>query len=76
MTLETLAGKSDLYLRHLPALNGVASPPQRLKLNVADDQQLAYVKDFTAWLGPKTIIGISRPNKRSAALQLNRVELK
>lgn len=76
VTLETLAGKSDLYLRRLPAVGGVASAPQRLKLNVADDKQLAYVKDFTAWLGPKTIIGISRPNKRSAALQLNRIELK
>ncbi|MGI4887154.1 MAG: hypothetical protein ACRYFR_19540 [Janthinobacterium lividum] len=76
VTLETLAGKSDLYLRHLPALGGVASAPQRLKLNVANDQQLAYVKDFTTWLGPKTIIGTSRPSKRSAALQLNRVELK
>lgn len=76
VTLETLAGKSDLYLRRLPAVGGVASAPQRLKLNVADDKQLAYVKDFTAWLGPKTIIGISRPSKRSAALQLNRVELK
>lgn len=76
VTLETLAGKSDLYLRHLPAVGGVASAPQRLKLNVADDKQLAYVKDFTAWLGPKTIIGISRPSKRSATLLLNRVELK
>ncbi|MFD1469050.1 hypothetical protein ACFQ48_12515 [Hymenobacter caeli] len=76
VSLEALAGKSDLYLRRLQAVGGAVSDPQRLKLNVADDQQLAYVKDFTAWLTPKTIIGISRPNKRSAALQLNRVELK
>ena len=76
LSLETLAGKSDLYLRRLQAVGGAVSAPQRLKLNVADDQQLAYVKDFTAWLAPKTIIGISRPNKKSAALQLNRVELK
>ena len=76
VTLETLAGKSDLYLRRLQAVGGGVSAPQRLRLNVADDQQLAYVKDFTAWLGPKTIIAISRPSKRSAALQLNRVELK
>ena len=55
---------------------GVISPPQRLKLNVANDQQLAYVKDFTAWLGPKTIIGVSRPSKKSAALQLNEVKTK
>ena len=76
LTLETLAGKSDLYLRHLHARTGVLSQPQRLKLNVANDQQLAYVKDFTTWLGPKEIIGVSRPNKKSAALQLNEVKLK
>jgi len=76
LTLETIAGKSDLYLRHLQARNGVLSQPQRLKLNVANDQQLAYVKDFTTWLGPKEIIGVSRPSKKSAALQLNDVKLK
>ncbi len=76
LTLENIAGKSDLYLRHLQTRTGVISPPQRLKLNVADDQQLAYVKDFTTWLGPKEIIGVSRPSKKSAALQLNEVKLK
>jgi hypothetical protein len=76
MTLETIDGKSDLYLRKVQAPTGVMSAPQRLKLNVANDQQLAYVKDFSTWLGPKTIIGISRPNKKSAALQLNEVKLK
>lgn len=77
LTLEILQGKSDLYLRHVQVPTGVISAPQRLKLNVAtDQQQLAYVKDFTAWLGPKTIIGVSRPNKKSAALQLNEVKLK
>ena len=76
LTLENIAGKSDLYLRHLQARTGVLSQPQRLKLNVANDQQLAYVKDFTTWLGPKEIIGVSRPSKKSAALQLNDVKLK
>ncbi len=76
LTLETIAGKSDLYLRHLQARTGTVSQPQRLKLNVANDQQLAYVKDFTTWLGPKEIIGVSRPSKKSAALQLNEVKLK
>jgi hypothetical protein len=76
LTLETIADKSDLYLRHLQARTGVISPPQRLKLNVANDQQLAYVKDFTTWLGPKEIIGVSRPSKKSAALQLNEVKMK
>jgi hypothetical protein len=76
LTLETMDGKSDLYLRHLQARNGTIGQPQRLKLNVANDQQLAYVKDFTTWLGPKEIIGVSRPSKKSAALQLNEVKLK
>jgi hypothetical protein len=76
LTLENIGGKSDLYLRHLQARTGVLGALQRLKLNVANDQQLAYVKDFTTWLGPKEIIGVSRPSKKSAALQLNEVKLK
>jgi len=76
LTLENIAGKSDLYLRHLQARTGIISQPQRLKLNVANDQQLAYVKDFTTWLGPQEIIGVSRPGKKSAALQLNDVKMK
>lgn len=77
LTLEKLGNKSDLYLRQLQAATGVIGQPQRLKLNVANDQQpLTYVKDFTTWLGPKEIIGVSRPNKKSAALQLEEVRLK
>jgi len=76
LTLENLNKKSDLYLRRLNARTGVVSAPERLKLNVADDQQLAYVKDFTTWLGEKTIIGVSRPNKKSKALQLNKIVVK
>ena len=52
------------------------SQPERMKLNVADDKQLAYVKDFTAWLSEKAIIGVSRPSKKSAALQLNKIVVK
>jgi hypothetical protein len=76
LTLESINKKSDLYLRRINAQTGVVSPPERLKLNVADDQQLAYVKDFTAWLGEKTIIGVSRPSKKSAALQLEKIIVK
>ena len=54
----------------------MVGPAERLKLNVADDQQLAYVKDFTTWLGEKTIIGVSRPSKKSAALQLEKIVVK
>ena len=76
LTLENLNKKSDLYLRRVNAQSGVVGPPEHLKLNVADDQQLAYVKDFTTWLGEKTIIGVSRPSKKSAGLQIEKIVVK
>ena len=76
LTLENIDKKSDLYLRRVNAQTGVVSAPELLKLNVADDQSLAYVKDFTAWLSEKSIIGVSRPSKKSAALQLEKIVLK
>ena len=76
LTLEIINKKSDLYLRRVDAYKGSISAPERLKLNVADDRQLAYVKDFTAWLNEKTIIGVSRPSKKSAALQLEKIVVK
>lgn len=76
LTLETLDKKSDLYLRNINGVTGAIGVPQRLKLSVADDQQLAYVKDFTTWIDAKNIIGVSRPSKKSAALRLNKVSLK
>ncbi|GAB2462904.1 hypothetical protein GCM10011375_14750 [Hymenobacter qilianensis] len=76
LTQEKLKGKSDLYLRRVNAQTGVVQPAKGLGLNVANDQQLAYVKDFTAWLDPKTIVGVSRPSKKSAALQLNKIAVK
>ena len=76
LTLENLNKKSDLYLRRVNAQTGVVSAPERLKLNVADDQALAYVKDFTAWLNEQTIVGVSRPSKKSAALQLDKIVVK
>ncbi|SMB86885.1 hypothetical protein SAMN00120144_1447 [Hymenobacter roseosalivarius DSM 11622] len=76
LTQEKLKGKSDLYLRQVNAQTGVVQPAKGLGLNVANDQQLAYVKDFTAWLDAKTIVGVSRPSKKSAALQLNKIAVK
>jgi hypothetical protein len=76
LTLENINKKSDLYLRRVNTQTGVVGAPESLKLNVADDQQLAYVKDFTTWLGEKTIIGVSRPSKKSAALQLEKIVVK
>ena len=73
LTEETIKAKSDLYVRHLNVLTGVVREPQGLGLKVATDQNLAYVKDFTAWLDAKTILSVSRPSKKSAALMLNKI---
>ena len=76
MTWEKLKGKSDLYLRRVNLQTGVVQAPKGLGLNVAADQNPSYVKDFTAWLDAKTLIGISRPSKKSAALMLNKIVVK
>jgi hypothetical protein len=76
VTLEKLKNKTDLYLRRIAGPTGVVAEPQAIGLNVANDQQLAYVKDFTAWLDDKTLVVVTRPNKKSAALQLNKLVLK
>jgi hypothetical protein len=76
LTLETLKGKTDLYSRTINPKNGAGEVIVPLGLNVANDKAVAYIKDFTAWLGPKTLIAVSRPTKKSATLQLNRISLK
>jgi hypothetical protein len=76
VTWEKLKGKSDLYLRRVNAQTGVVQEPKGLGLNVAADQNPSYVKDFTAWLDAKTLIGVSRPSKKSAALMLNKIVVK
>ncbi|UOQ81087.1 hypothetical protein [Hymenobacter sp. 5414T-23] len=76
VTWEKIKNKSDLYLRQVNAQTGVVQEPEALGLNVAADQNPSYVKDFTAWLDSKTLIGVSRPNKKSAALMLNKIVVK
>ncbi|RSK30109.1 hypothetical protein [Hymenobacter metallilatus] len=76
VTWEKIKNKSDLYLRRLNVQSGVVSEPKGLGLNVAADQNPSYVKDFTAWLDAKTIVGVSRPNKKTAALMLNKIVVK
>ncbi|RSK42942.1 hypothetical protein [Hymenobacter perfusus] len=76
VTWEKLKNKSDLYLRRLNVQTGVVSEPKGLGLNVASDQNPSYVKDFTGWLDAKTLIGVSRPSKKSAALMLNKIVVK
>ncbi|GAA3952984.1 hypothetical protein [Hymenobacter algoricola] len=76
LTQEKLNGKSDLYVRRVSTQTGVVQPAKGLGLSVASDQSLAYVKDFTGWLDAKTIIGVSRPSKKSAALMLNKIVVK
>ncbi|UOQ73807.1 hypothetical protein [Hymenobacter cellulosilyticus] len=76
LTQEKIKGKSDLYVRRVNAQTGVVTPAKGLGLSVASDQNLAYVKDFTGWIDAKTIIGVSRPSKKSAALMLNKIVVK
>jgi hypothetical protein len=76
LTLETLNKKTDLYLRKIDALNGQAEPPKRVGLNVADDEQISYVKDFTAWLDDKTLVAVNRPSRKSATLRLSRITVR
>jgi hypothetical protein len=76
VTWEKIKNKSDLYLRRVNAQTGVVQLPKGLGLNVASDQNPSYVKDFTGWLDTKTLIGVSRPSKKSAALMLNKIVVK
>ncbi len=76
LTLETINGKTDLYNRRINAHNGAGENPKALGLNVANDKSVAYIKDFTAWLNDKNLIVVSRPSKKAAALQLNKLTQK
>ncbi len=76
VTWEKVKNKSDLFLRRVNAQTGVVQPPKGLGLNVASDQNPSYVKDFTGWLDAKTLVGVSRPSKKSAALMLNKIMVK
>ena len=76
LTLETINGKFDLYNRRINAHNGAGENPKPLGLNVANDKNVAYIKDFTAWLNAQNLVVVSRPNKKMASLQLNRLIFK
>lgn len=76
LTLEELDGKHDLYLRQINTRNGEAATPRAIGLNVANDKNLAYVKDFTAWLADKDIVTVVRPSRRADGLKLSRILIK
>ncbi|GAA4426494.1 hypothetical protein GCM10023188_08600 [Pontibacter saemangeumensis] len=76
LTLEELNGKNDLYLRQINTKTGEATAPKAVRLNVADDKDLAYVKDFTAWLSEKDIVAVVRPSRKADSLRLSRIQLK
>jgi len=76
LTEETIKAKSDLYVRHVALTTGAVQEPKGLGLKVATDHNLSYVKDFTVWPDATTIIGVSRPSKKSAALMLNKIIVK
>ncbi|MFB9863324.1 hypothetical protein [Rufibacter immobilis] len=76
LTLETLKGKTDLYTRSIHLLTGASEAPKAVGLNVANDKQVAFVKDFTTWLDERTITAVNRPSKASAGLRLSRITFK
>lgn len=76
LTLEELKGKYDLYLRQIDTKTGQTTAPKAVGLNVASDKDLAYVKDFTAWLTDKNIITVVRPSKKAKGLRLSHIQLK
>lgn len=76
LTLEELNGKYDLYLRQIDTNTGQTSEPKGVKLNVANDKELAYVKDFTAWFSDKDVSVVVRPKKKEASLKLHHIQLK
>lgn len=76
LTLETLSGKTDLYVRTINLKNGTSAPPAPLGLQVSGQQSLAYLKDFTAWLDEKNILAVLKPLKKSSALQLGKITRK
>ncbi|MBC5775926.1 hypothetical protein H8S95_17760 [Pontibacter sp. KCTC 32443] len=76
LTLEELEGKYDLYLRQIDTKTGETTPAKGVRLNVANDKELAYVKDFTAWFSDKDVTVVVRPKKREAGLRLHHIQLK
>ncbi|NDK54705.1 hypothetical protein [Pontibacter fetidus] len=76
LTLEELEGKYDLYLRQIDTKTGQTTEPKGVRLNVANDKELAYVKDFTSWLTERDVTVVVRPKKREAGLRLHHIQLK
>ncbi|MDB5260901.1 MAG: hypothetical protein JWQ14_182 [Adhaeribacter sp.] len=76
ITLETLNGKTDLFSRQINLKTGTTAAPKPLKLNIATNQPLAYLKDFTAWLNDNTIVTVFMPSRKSKTLKLNAITVK
>ncbi|WP_161889065.1 hypothetical protein [Pontibacter russatus] len=76
LTLEELDGKHDLYLRQINTKTGEATAPKAVRLKMADGEDLAYVKDFTAWLSEKDLVAVVRPSRKADSLRLSHIQLK
>lgn len=75
LTMEELEGKKDLYLRRINTTNGIATAPQSLGINLAKDN-VAYVKEFTAWLTDANIVTVVRPAQKVDGLRLSLIQIK
>jgi hypothetical protein len=76
LTLEKLNGKTDLLTRKINLKTGISAAPTPLGLQVSSQENLAYLKDFTAWLNEKNILAVVKPAKKSSALELRKVTRK
>src|SRR5690606_38320465 len=77
ISLEELEGKKDLYIRRISLKSGKTEFLKPLGLNAANNPALLYLKDFTLWLNPKTILTTtSSPSKKTSSLILNKTSFK
>ncbi len=76
LTLENQQNKQDLYLRKIDTTTGRSITSKALGLNLANDKNLAYVKEYTRWLSDNSLIVAARLNKKPSGFRLIHVELK
>ena len=73
LTLEKLKGKTVLLNRNINLKTGVSNTPQSLNIQLDTYEEAIYLKEFTAWLNPKTILTVMKPAKKASPFQLTRL---
>jgi len=76
LTLERLKGKTVLLNRTINLKTGISNTPQFLNIQLDTNEEVIYLKEFTAWLNPKTILTVLKPAKKASPFQLTRLTFK